>query len=591
MELSGTTYHDKKLRKFNILSFTSVLYRHSHFFRAVLVSTLTVLSFVFAQDEKYVEIKEFYAKVYSSQNATSKPLGVAKKGEKFYLLSDGDQWIAIKYENATGWIFKGNVKIVSVPKGSQQIASKPEPVINSNNTQSQTTENQLTSQDSQLTAAPDKSALDSSRTANVQAQQTNLADSQKVKSIQTTNSEKSNNTFFKRKRDNQLPKPTTSQKSNWFTKNNLPNLPSNPNSDESNEEKQLYFQVITTPTSVFYELNPTSPLIGIVKKGDNLLLIGEGSTWCKVAFRDTVGWVQKRNGKIVTSTNQNSFEIRSILILFACIAFIALLIIVYTIIKKIKTAKINSLGIKKTVLIIAKQSKTINYTLTDTNTSLERCFTEIGFEILVSKEISTARNHVDHHLPDIVLIDWQFDRNALVMTEHLFSQRTSTANALFIFYNVPNPESIPPSKILHNVHYLGSVLTDRDIFKLITPLIITSEKAQTIQKSVKSAALEGEIAGGNLLEVLQFIEIGRKTGCLLVDTGHPFGLIYFTSGRIVYAAAENLDGRDAVYSILNLKSGKFRFVLDKIPKTTNVNLSTLEVLMEWTKALDEAHGH
>jgi hypothetical protein len=67
-------------------------------------------------------------------------------------------------------------------------------------------------------------------------------------------------------------------------------------------------------------------------------------------------------------------------------------------------------------------------------------------------------------------------------------------------------------------------------------------------------------------------------------------MIYFNQGRIIHAiAANNLQGKDAINSLLGLKQGHFRFLLDKEPKVSNLNLSTLEVLMEWTKAEDEAH--
>ena len=125
----------------------------------------------------------------------------------------------------------------------------------------------------------------------------------------------------------------------------------------------------------------------------------------------------------------------------------------------------------------------------------------------------------------------------------------------------------------------------------MTPLIL-SENAENVQKSIQSSALEGNIADGNLLEVLQFIEIGRKNGCILIENDRPLALVYFNNGRIIYAAtAKGILGRDAVFAVLNMKEGKFRFIIDRKPKTSNVNLSTLEVLMEWTKAVDEANGH
>jgi hypothetical protein len=88
---------------------------------------------------------------------------------------------------------------------------------------------------------------------------------------------------------------------------------------------------------------------------------------------------------------------------------------------------------------------------------------------------------------------------------------------------------------------------------------------------------------------MQFIEIGRKTGCLYTVIDKPFGLIYFEQGRLTYAATQTRQGRDAVFEMLNLKKGHFHFVLDKTSQTKNVDLSTLEILMEWTKTVDEAH--
>jgi hypothetical protein len=148
-----------------------------------------------------------------------------------------------------------------------------------------------------------------------------------------------------------------------------------------------------------------------------------------------------------------------------------------------------------------------------------------------------------------------------------------------------------PGSILPKMAFLGLTFSDRDVFKLVTPMLRSAD-GDAIQKSVQSSALAGDIAAGNLLEVLQFIEIGSKTGCLLIEMGHPFAIICFKNGRIIFAAtADKITGRDAIFKVLDLKIGKFRFVLDKKPKESNVNLSTLEVLMEWAKAVDEAHGH
>jgi hypothetical protein len=329
----------------------------------------------------------------------------------------------------------------------------------------------------------------------------------------------------------------------------------------------------------------------MARKGDFLPLIGEGDSWCKVEFRDTIGWIEHRHGKVTENTT--TFDFNSLLPLIVIIAILIFIVLVITIIIRLKQKKdpAVSISVKKSVLIIAKTSKTLQYTLTDSAESLERCFIEIGFSITTAKDNQSIRNALSQSPPDVILVDWNFDRYILTSLDRLFATMPGSEHVLFIIYNVPDPTSMRPSRILLNMTYLGSSFSDRDIFKIVTPLII-SETNRNMQKSVQSSALEGEIGDGNLLEVLQFIEIGRRSGCLLIETEHPFGLIYFTDGRIVYAAtAKGITSKDAIFTILNLKAGKFRFVTNKRPKVSNINLSTLEVLMEWTKAVDEAHGN
>jgi hypothetical protein len=88
--------------------------------------------------------------------------------------------------------------------------------------------------------------------------------------------------------------------------------------------------------------------------------------------------------------------------------------------------------------------------------------------------------------------------------------------------------------------------------------------------------------------VLQFIEMGNKTGCLYIVLETPYGLIYFEKGRILYAASPAKQGKEAVIEILDLISGHFHFVMDKSTPNRNANHSCLEIVAEWTRLHDEA---
>ena len=330
----------------------------------------------------------------------------------------------------------------------------------------------------------------------------------------------------------------------------------------------------------------------MVNRGEHLQLIGEGESWCKVSYKDTVGWIERKDGRVVASTSFPIFlNFGTIIIIASSILLIILIIVIAKLFNRKAAARLVASDNKK-ALIIAKESKSVIGTLTNTATSLDKCFVEIGFETRTTADLQNVKSLIDTYAPDVVLIDWRFDRTIINSVERIFTSSPSANSIVVIIYNVPDPTSMFANPALPRMAFLGISFSDRDMFKIITPLMITSEAAQMSQQNDQPSALEGEIAAGNLIEVMQYIEIGTKTGCLIIETGKPFCLIYFNMGSIIYAAtSEGLLGRDALYASLNLEVGKFKFLLNKKPKSSNTNLSTLEVLMSWTKNLDETLKH
>jgi SH3-like domain-containing protein len=535
---------------------------------------LVLFSFKFAQEQQ-VEISDFYAKVYLAPTTSSRFIGLAQKGETYTVVETRDAWLRIRFKNAVGWIQQAQTQ-----KPGTQAASAQSGAADSS---SQTAAVQSTTDSSPVSSVAGDTpkpttpeiALKTERAASTQKSSDSQAPKLSSKPEKTEDE--------KPKRDLRL--------RNWFSQQNfLNNLP--PNQDIDDQDVK-YFQVTFGPARVLLYLNPDSPILGMAKKGDVFPIVGEGDSWCKVVYADTVGWIERRNGKIIDAPKSllanDIMFFGAVLLILGLI--VTLLLVFLSIIRKKRNIKAEDISIKKNVLIIAKTNKTIQYTLTDTTTTLERCFAEIGFDISIAKEPTSIRNFIQSKVFDLLIIDWKFERNIVAYTERLFSAIPNAKNILCIVYNTPDPSAMRSGKIFMSTVFLGSNFSDRDIFKLVTPLI-QSENSKNVQKNMQSSALQGNIADGNLLEVLQFIEIGSKTGCLLIETDRPFGLIYFQNGRIVYAAtAQEITGKDAVFMILNLKQGNFRFVLNRKPKSSNANLSTLQVLMEWAKALDEANGH
>ncbi|HMA64978.1 MAG TPA: DUF4388 domain-containing protein, partial [Chitinispirillaceae bacterium] len=288
---------------------------------------------------------------------------------------------------------------------------------------------------------------------------------------------------------------------------------------------------------------------------------------------------------------------RDILLLSALI-LIAFLVLMIVLIISLRVKKKHAPGIKtvaadaKKVLVIAKELKYVSNSFTSTSIPMGSSYNEIGFHAKLTHDTQKLNTVIHSYIPDIIMIDWNLDKTISNTVERILLAGNNAKSTLVVVYNVPDPSSMFPSPNLH-MSFLGISITDKDLTKIVKQLEFVNDRTATDSGAKESesttAALEGEIAGSNLSEVMQYIEAGQKTGCLVIDIGNPVCLIYFSDGRIIYAAtADGLVAKDALFAALELKKGTFRFLLNKKPKAANTNMSTLEVLMLWTKEIDEA---
>jgi hypothetical protein len=384
------------------------------------------------------------------------------------------------------------------------------------------------------------------------------------------------------------------QAADLFTKQEVTVPP--PDFEQDAGQQVKYARALKSNAIIRSHVDPNHPnmrILHTIRGRDEVFpLVHEGVSWSLVAVNDTVGWIKRTDIEVLDerpTTSAAVSDAKTVLIGLAAAGALILVFILFITYRHIRNERKRSIYVQKNVLILTKAGKSVQYTLTNTAGPIERCFTELGFNVTLVKDSVVARNNIEHNTPDLILVDWNFEPSIFAKVENLFARLPGAIGTYVLFFNVPDLSTAPQSKVLRNATFLGITVTDRDIFSVVTPLLVHAEPSKNIQKSLQRCALEGEIAGGNLLEVLQFIEIGSKTGCLMVETKGPFGLVYFRDGKIIYAAAAKGQGVEAVYAILNQPSGKFRFITNKQPKTANLNLPTLSVLMEWTKEKDEAH--
>lgn len=96
--------------------------------------------------------------------------------------------------------------------------------------------------------------------------------------------------------------------------------------------------------------------------------------------------------------------------------------------------------------------------------------------------------------------------------------------------------------------------------------------------------MAGTLADWSLVDVIQLLDLGKKTGAVVVhghhDTAQVDGQITFVEGTIYHACNGTSDGIDAVFDLFNATDGTFRFTnLDEVPPR-NIYVSNEHVIME-----------
>jgi pSer/pThr/pTyr-binding forkhead associated (FHA) protein len=102
-------------------------------------------------------------------------------------------------------------------------------------------------------------------------------------------------------------------------------------------------------------------------------------------------------------------------------------------------------------------------------------------------------------------------------------------------------------------------------------------------------ALSGSLADFGLAELLQALELGRKTGKVAITCESGRGEILLRDGQLVGAALGELADKEALFAMLALETGEFEYEARPVDGDREVLAGTAGLLMEAFRRLDEEH--
>jgi CheY-like chemotaxis protein len=127
------------------------------------------------------------------------------------------------------------------------------------------------------------------------------------------------------------------------------------------------------------------------------------------------------------------------------------------------------------------------------------------------------------------------------------------------------------------------------------------EATQRIKRVIDKIALEkmsmssssdgvvrGSLAQMNVIDLVQSLEMGRKSCLLTFTRDHEKCEMYFKEGQVAHATYGSLAGDAAVFKVLAWTGGNFQINFEAKTTQQSTTLNTQGLLMEGLRLLDEA---
>lgn len=103
------------------------------------------------------------------------------------------------------------------------------------------------------------------------------------------------------------------------------------------------------------------------------------------------------------------------------------------------------------------------------------------------------------------------------------------------------------------------------------------------------SVLRGNLAQMTVMDLLQSLDMGRKTCSLVLSNNGDKCQMFFTDGQINHATYGNLKGEEAVYKVLLWTGGSFEIDFNGSSREQTVSRTTQGLLMEGLRLLDESN--
>ncbi len=217
---------------------------------------------------------------------------------------------------------------------------------------------------------------------------------------------------------------------------------------------------------------------------------------------------------------------------------------------------------------------------------LEVSLRKAGYSVTTSGDVDGALQLVELTEPDMILADTRLPgRDGFALVAAL-KGRSGWADIPLVFLSSdPSVESKVRGLELGVEDYLTKPVYIREILTRVN-LVMQRKEREGLSRTSKTR-FAGSLSDMGLVDLLQTIDVSRKSGVLKLESGDRRGQVFFHEGRVIDAEFGDLTGEAAIYRFLVWSEGEFELDFRDVKREDRIGVSTQGLLMEGMRRLDE----
>jgi CheY-like chemotaxis protein len=209
-------------------------------------------------------------------------------------------------------------------------------------------------------------------------------------------------------------------------------------------------------------------------------------------------------------------------------------------------------------------------------------------------EISTATDAADALLkavdegPDMVICDYRMPgMDGRQLLEKLKSRPATSGITVILMAS----KSDINERLSHHESaedYIEKPFFLKDATQRIKRVIDRIALEKMAKAAPSDGILRGSLAQMNVVDLVQSLEMGRKSCSLTMTNADEKCEMYFSQGQVKHAAYGSISGDEAVFKVLRWTDGSFQVDFDGKTTKESTTLNTQGLLMEGLRLLDES---